>query len=132
MIRVARLSLWSRILCKAPVVLKSLCSDMANAMIGWPVAVLDDLHWSCGGEKHAAFSNRSYEDWAAAVRDNSKQFKGVVLKSTLSLDSPIFIARRRGPQAFPSSHLPFLFVEGRSAPLCKLQATAGFECFRSP
>ena len=34
MIRVARLALWSRILCKAPDVLASLCHDMANIW-GW-------------------------------------------------------------------------------------------------
>ena len=80
MIRVARLSLWSRIMCKAPLVLKRLCSDLANAKIGWPVAVVDDLQWSCGSEKHAAFVSRSYEDWAAAVRDNSKLFRGIIKK----------------------------------------------------
>ena len=37
MIRVARLSLWSRILCKAPPVLKSLCSDMACAKLDGPL-----------------------------------------------------------------------------------------------
>ena len=42
---------------------------------------------------------------------------GEILRSTLRLDMLIFIARRRGPPALPSSHLPPLFVDGMVAPL---------------
>ena len=101
---------------QAPDVLKSLCSDVAHAKIGWPAAVLDDLQWSCGSEKHAAFSSRSNEDWAAAVGDNGKQFT-VNIKKYSEFKFANITARRRGPIALPSSLLPFLFADRMSAPL---------------
>ena len=64
MIRVARLSLWSRILCKAPEVVKSLCFDMAKVNVGWPSAVYGDLKWACGANFFQAAVGRSFEDWA--------------------------------------------------------------------
>ena len=80
MIRVARLSLRSRILCKAPVFVTSLCADLAAAKIGWPLAIIDDLRWACGSEKYSSAAARSYEDWAAYMRDDSKYFRGQIKK----------------------------------------------------
>ena len=51
MIRVARLSLWSRILCKAPKIVIDLCMDLASIQVGWPKAVQDDLRWLSGSAK---------------------------------------------------------------------------------
>ena len=72
MIRIARLSLWSHILCKAPMVLTSLCHDMASCDIGWPEAVKQDLRWLSGSSSFSATLERNFEDWSGYIRANSK------------------------------------------------------------
>ena len=76
MIRVARLSLQSRILCKAPKLVTDLCMDMASVNVGWPTAVLDDLRWASGSVKYATRSNASFEDSAAEIKGNRRAFIG--------------------------------------------------------
>ena len=80
MIRIARLSLWSRILCKTPEVVKSLCFDMAKVNVGWPSAVYGDLKWASGATFFQAAVGRSFEDWAAYIGNNSKYFRGQIKK----------------------------------------------------
>jgi len=74
MIRVARLSLWSRILCKAPKLVIDLCMDLASIKIGWPNAVQDDLKWLCGSAKYEKSAATTFEDWAAEIKGNRKGF----------------------------------------------------------
>ena len=74
MIRVARLSLWSRILCKAPKIVIDLCMDLAIIQVGWPKAVADDLRWLCGSAKYATSADTTFEDWAAEIKGNRKGF----------------------------------------------------------
>ena len=76
MIRLARLSLRSRILCKAPAVLTSLCHDMASVSIGWPDSVKGDLRWLSGSTEFSSTLERSFEEWSGYIRDNSKYFRG--------------------------------------------------------
>ena len=80
MIRVARLSLWTRILCKAPALVVNLCMDMATINVGWPKVVLSDLRWMSGSVKYATFSSTPFEDWPAEIKGNSKYFKGQIKK----------------------------------------------------
>ena len=62
MVRIARLSLLSRIMCKAPVIVTNLIYDLA-AVIGWPREVKADLRWLSGSEKFAGDAERSFKDW---------------------------------------------------------------------
>ena len=74
MIRVARLSLWSRILCKAPQMVTDLCMDMAVVQIGWPMAVIDDLKWLSASKRCSTSTDATFEDWAAEIKGNRKGF----------------------------------------------------------
>ena len=116
MIRIARLSLWSRILCKAPEVMKSLCFDMAKANVGWPGAVYCDLKWACDD----LLSKQLLEDLSRTgppILGTIANILGCRLKSFLNLDLLIALFRPlgRGPEALPSSLL--LFVQPDWLPL---------------
>ena len=80
MIRVARLSLWSRILCKAPKIVIDLCMDLAAIQVGWPAAVMADLKWISSSEKCAHLAEATFEDWAAEIKGNRKGFIGNIKK----------------------------------------------------
>ena len=72
MIRVARLSLFSRIITKALDELLKIVHDLARVGIGWPVEVKRDLDWLCTSKTYMAASNRSFDDWAVYVSSNAK------------------------------------------------------------
>lgn len=80
MIRTARLSVWFRILCEAPMVLTMLCHDMASKSIGRPEAVKQDLRWLSGSSVYSSTTERTFEDWSGYIRANSKSFRGLIKK----------------------------------------------------
>ena len=84
MIRVARLSLFSRIMTKAPDELRKIVHDLASVGIGWPVEVKRDLDWLCTSKTYMADSNKSFDDWAVYVSSNAR-FLGAELRLMLEL-----------------------------------------------
>ena len=111
MIRVARLSLWSRILCKAPKLVIDLCMDLASIKIGWPNAVQDDLMWLSGSAKYAMYAATTFKDWAAEIKGNRKGFIGNIkkfskLRYANTLTPPPTDRMGEGCPALQNSHTP--------------------------
>ena len=80
MLRIARLSLFARIMEKAPAILTRLVMDLSEIAVGWPRQVGDDLRWLCGSAIFNSEAARPFKEWGEYVATRGKYFRGQVKK----------------------------------------------------
>jgi len=79
-LRVARLSLFARVLVKAPEQFKELVLDMGELPQGWTRCVIGDLQWLALAPDFSACDGFTLAQWADCIYDKPKRFKKLVLK----------------------------------------------------
>jgi len=106
LLRVSRLSLFARLVAKAPSSFKSLMIDCASIESSWSSDVMSDLHWFTVSGAFSECCDHSFGEWIESVKATPKFFKREVNKFARSGFANVLITDPK-TQAIPSNPLIF-------------------------